>query len=1228
MSTPTFYADRSAVTYKSRKLSSALLLLTVFITVLFGGLSTMIASQQIQDTKATVASAQEEDPKSFDISRWIMCRWGAKSYAGVIYQALVGNDIEYFLFSKSAVSSGGNDVEMGPMGLNWMLDITGKSKFKTVNEEILGRPLVAELGANATANATNGATSTAGPSGSPSGSPSVKATTSPSGGARNASPVPTNTSTPSPSGSPSPTGTATPSPTESNPNYNKGPRVNPFDRFGVAGLSFTGYLGEWNYVKIDACATKPESKDSGTSIFYQGRQAPQSIWEDREKSIDVRTQQHKKGVFNHYIMAFLMLCANMIFFFAKFVVVVAISLVGFAFSDIMSVIGMTDYLAGPRADPNSGVIGRLFTGIFQPLIIMAFLVVAISMLWQGIVKKKYRNALGLLIRSIAIYLLALAISTNPAFWVALPNGLATLLQTAVISSLTYSPAGGNGLCDTDVGNMKTAVLGGSEAAAKPNALESASTNIRSVIGCVYWQEFLFRPWAQGQFGSEWNAAWAKGKAPSWAEKSTVSSFNNTDGNADVVGDAAVPMGNGEIINNWALFHLSTQTNVHAPIGTSGKAQPYTSGLAGDWWRIVDVIANYEEEEKTIAAPAAGSGSDGGYTGADSNVPAATTLPPGGPPGGATGAVAKVPPHNLKPWTIAVGKWIADNWKGTILSIGGWRQDGSYGDHPSGEAIDVMFSKFGVKASGKGYEAGTALAQYLCNNAAAAGTKTIIWYGKIWNSTKDKACKPFPEWRTYQGYGGVASQNITTGHFDHVHFRGVDGAAAGIPPTNFDGGSAPAEDVKIMVPKINPVLPEWDTWTGNSPGARFGAAFTASVVAVIGTAPTLFFALLSSLYAFGVALITAFAPVFLLLGVTSNKGWEILKSYAELLLNTILRRVAVGLLLVLSLMFTSVAIGIMEKESWWEGAILMVLLAYVLISSRQKIIDAVASIRFASYNMTDKANSIGRQGIDTAKFVGRTATSSTISGASSKRAGGSFFSGAVRGAKHELRGASYRNPILREAFNTAESLNSKKNPAAPGMVANMMCMSCHDPLNSGSVVYYANGRYLCENCADREGGSNVYSQIDISTWDETTEAREDDKVHYLKSQFTHKEVRERTNEILDTRVSVKERKQKVQDLGTTIGYEIASVKRQRSMHKNVIFPKTPSQITPYVDVANIERAWKQGDFDYIKHTYALAWSSWVAENGDDDLVDSMDDLAQSLVEAADNATGEPDSNADA
>lgn len=94
-------------------------------------------------------------------------------------------------------------------------------------------------------------------------------------------------------------------------------------------------------------------------------------------------------------------------------------------------------------------------------------------------------------------------------------------------------------------------------------------------------------------------------------------------------------------------------------------------------------------------------------------------------------------------------------------IGCWRPTDTYMKwHPMGNACDYMYAA-GKPATGKNLEEGNRFAQWLIDNSDRLELFYIIWQGKIWE-------KPRGTWKVYDGYGGNALKNPTTGHFDHVH----------------------------------------------------------------------------------------------------------------------------------------------------------------------------------------------------------------------------------------------------------------------------------------------------------------------------------------------------------------------------------------------------------------------------------------------------------------------------
>lgn len=94
----------------------------------------------------------------------------------------------------------------------------------------------------------------------------------------------------------------------------------------------------------------------------------------------------------------------------------------------------------------------------------------------------------------------------------------------------------------------------------------------------------------------------------------------------------------------------------------------------------------------------------------------------------------------------------------ITNVGGYRASGAVdkGGHPKGNAADFM-----VPLTPAGRAQGDRLADYAMRNAKALGIDYIIWYGRIWNSSRDKV----GAWRSVADRGSP-----TANHHDHPHIN--------------------------------------------------------------------------------------------------------------------------------------------------------------------------------------------------------------------------------------------------------------------------------------------------------------------------------------------------------------------------------------------------------------------------------------------------------------------------
>lgn len=372
---------------------------------------------------------------------------------------------------------------------------------------------------------------------------------------------------------------------------NASKKYSAFERFGMSGLRWTNYTGEWKYYQVNACQKNDNVSKTNFGQFYDGRKEPKSTWSERGTSQDIRTIQ--LGFVDSVRLTASTNIANILFSLAKGVVTLTITFVGLSFSDVGDLIGLTD--KGVGTGSSISIFNSLFTGVFIPLTTFIILLTGLYFLYTGIIKRQYRMVIQDVFKVILIFVLALIIAAKPEKWIAAPSNIATYGQALVVTAMGGSSGKGD-LCTSDVKQITDS------GTMENKEYEAIGENMKKAMGCRMWEEFLFKPWVRGQFG--------------------VNDYKELDGdkinniNKAWVGEPLVPLGGGEYANNWALFQLSTQTNAHSAIGDTNIPR-YVSGMTADYWRVVDAMSNYDEEN-VIFTP------EGGATEVDSDVIKSTT----------------------------------------------------------------------------------------------------------------------------------------------------------------------------------------------------------------------------------------------------------------------------------------------------------------------------------------------------------------------------------------------------------------------------------------------------------------------------------------------------------------------------------------------------------------------------------------------------------------------------
>ena len=699
--------------------------------------------------------------------------------------------------------------------------------------------------------------------------------------------------------------------------------VSPYDRFGLSGLNWSSYGGEWKYYQVDACAPGEEANDPGLNKFYDERLEPRATFEGTGDSPDPRTQQFNIGWFNKVWYGVTNTVANHIFFVAKLIVSVTIAMISFAFGDIVSLLGLNNILLGEGGDGSGGIFGMLYVGIFQPFVVAAFILTAIYMIWHGIIKRQYRTALvsGLL-RSVICFIAAFVIMANASSFVSLPNNIAVFTQSLVFSAFSEGTAGGEGLCSTSIHELTGMPSSPGINTIDPDRsytyMEGVGASLSSSLGCTMWHTLLLNPWAEGQFGAPVSELYAEGFAPSGGGSiGNTASPNSNDDNGSWVGNADVPLGNDEYINNWAMFQISTQTDSHYDPTTEELSEFYTAGVSNDWWRVVDALSNYNERTFT---------SD-------------------------------------------------------LESVG---------------------------------------------------------------STTGDASVEFPD---------ATISDVNLDEFEGIEVEGNDA-------TEY-----------------------WNSWIGNNAGQRFLMASTSVVFSIASAVPLLILAMLTAMYAIGLSIIVALAPLFLLFACWAGRGWSIFLDWAQLLLNTMLARIAIGVLLVMVMGITVAALNLLDDLGFFRAMVAMIVLSWLVIKNKDKLMEQIAFVRFSSAEggLSNVASRIGRTGIMASK-LGATASlagaTGTVHGAM-RGGAGSAFTGMKAGVSTSLKNSMYGRqlkhmPIVRSTVSEYDiaklQIRGHNEAAVHGVETDMECARCGrkiDPTKERIAKSVKTSLIYCSMCNDSQ-----------------------------------------------------------------------------------------------------------------------------------------------------------------
>ena len=196
---------------------------------------------------------------------------------------------------------------------------------------------------------------------------------------------------------------------------------------------------------------------------------------------------------------------------------------------------------------------------------------------------------------------------------------------------------------------------------------------------------------------------------------------------------------------------------------------------------------------------------------------------------------------------------------------------------------------------------------------------------------------------------------------------------------------------------------WDNWGGSfaSTNSKNGIALMAIIVTVLGSLILVITSLYANVYYISSAVLTSFAPIFLLIGVVPGRGRRIMLGWLEKVVSNVMKYIASAAFLVVTIAIYG---AILESM----GSIGMTLLFTILMTMalfmyRREIIDLIGRANLGgeqlSSRMTDRLGNTMHNGLRGTRDVAAAMAGGALG---AKLAGGTLRSGGADAVSRELK----------------------------------------------------------------------------------------------------------------------------------------------------------------------------------------------------------------------------------
>ena len=249
-------------------------------------------------------------------------------------------------------------------------------------------------------------------------------------------------------------------------------------------------------------------------------------------------------------------------------------------------------------DNDGGLISTFLNSFYMPLVVLAALIMTVTIVYKGLIKRQIREAFSSLIWSVGAFVVGVAFMLNPGMLASAPQAITSTITSCVVGSLSGQS------CIS--GEVQTPTLLAGKECISSTATGNSAESVVNGLNCTIWKAFVLEPWAEEQFGAPYRELYTSdppsggsiwSNLPAGSETKYCVNTSSSQSLAEGLrGTPTMDSPGGEICN-VALYHLFIKTDMIDTVSQSGNN--YTDGVMktddtgsydGRWYDIIVPMA--------------------------------------------------------------------------------------------------------------------------------------------------------------------------------------------------------------------------------------------------------------------------------------------------------------------------------------------------------------------------------------------------------------------------------------------------------------------------------------------------------------------------------------------------------------------------------------------------------------------------------------------------------------